>query len=49
MRYVTEKNKKAAMEDLKPVYKVANEEIGYENLLQLEEKWGSKYPLAIKS
>ncbi|WP_411971327.1 transposase [Sphingobacterium sp. Lzh-3] len=26
-----------------------NEEIGYENLLSFEEKWGNKYPLAAKS
>ncbi|MBB2951182.1 transposase-like protein [Sphingobacterium sp. JUb56] len=37
------------MEDLKTVYKAVNEEIGYENLLQVEEKWGVKYPLAAKS
>ena len=49
MRYVTEKDKKLVMEDLKPVYKAVNEEIGYENLLSFEEKWGKKYPLAAKS
>ncbi len=49
MRYVTEKDKKAVIEDLKPVYKAINEEIGYENLLVFEEKWGMKYPIAAKS
>jgi len=49
MRYVTEKDKKLVMEDLKPVYKALNEEMGYENLLSFEEKWGKKYPLAAKS
>ncbi len=49
MRYVTEKDKKLVMEDLKPVYKAVNEEIGYENLLSFEEKWGKKYPLSAKS
>lgn len=38
MRYVTEKDKKLVMDDLKPVYKAVNEEIGYENLLSFEEK-----------
>lgn len=49
IHYVTEKDKKLVMEDLKPVYKAVNEEIGYENLLSFEEKWGKKYPLAAKS
>jgi len=49
MRYVTEKDKKLVMDDLKPVYKAVNEEMGYENLLSFEEKWGKKYPLAAKS
>lgn len=49
MRYVTEKDKKAVIEDLKPVYKAVNEEMGYENLLVFEEKWGKKYPIAAKS
>jgi len=30
MRYVTEKDKKVVMEDLKPIYKTVNEEMGYE-------------------
>jgi len=40
MRYLTEKDKKAVIEDLKPVYKAVNEEMGYENLIIFEEKWG---------
>jgi len=35
--------------DLKPIYRAATEEIGLELLDEFEEKWGSKYPLAIKS
>lgn len=38
MRYVTEKDKKAVIEDLKPVCKAVNEEVGYEKLLVFEEK-----------
>lgn len=49
MRYVTEKDKKAVIEDLKPIYKAVNEEMGYEKLLVFEEKWGKKYPIAAKS
>ena len=35
--------------DLKTVYKATTEEIAYTNLLELEEKWKSKYPGAIQS
>ncbi|GEJ45957.1 hypothetical protein CRS_25650 [Chryseobacterium sp. ON_d1] len=49
MHYVTEKDKKAVIEDLKPIYKAVNEEMGYEKLLVFEEKWGKKYPIAAKS
>jgi len=43
------KGYKAVIEDLKPVYKAVNEEMGYENLLVLEKNWGKKYPIAAKS
>jgi putative transposase len=36
------------MADLKPVYQAFNQEEGYENLLQLEEKWGKKYPIPVQ-
>lgn len=49
MKYVPDKEKKAVMEDLKPVYKAVNAEQGYERLLEFEEKWGGKYPLTVKS
>lgn len=29
--------------DLKTVYKASTEELGYTNLLELEEKWKHKY------
>jgi transposase-like protein len=48
LRYITEKDKKAFMADLKPVYQALNQEEGYENLLQLEEKWGTKYPIRVQ-
>ena len=35
--------------DLKSVYKASTEELGYTNLLELEEKWKNKYPGAIQS
>jgi putative transposase len=48
LRYVPEKDKKAVVADLKPIYKANNQEQGYEKLLEFEEKWGKKYPLSVK-
>lgn len=48
LRYVPERDKKAVVADLKPVYKANNYEQGYEKLLEFEEKWGKKYPLSVK-
>jgi len=49
MRYVPEKDKKAVVADLKPIYKAVNQEQAYEKLLEFDDKWGKKYPLAVKS
>lgn len=49
MKYIPYKDKKAFVADLKGVYGAVNEEQALENLLQMKEKWGSKYPNAIKS
>lgn len=49
LRYLPEKDKKAFMADLKPVYQALNKEEGYGKLLELEQKWGSKYPVPIHS
>lgn len=35
--------------DLKPIYKAATEEMALVELDRLEEAWGSKYPLIIRS
>ena len=48
LRYIAEKDKKAFMAELKPVYQAFNQEEGYENLLKLEEKWGKKYPVPLQ-
>ena len=37
------------MADLKPVYKAVNVEAAEVALDKLEEKWGAKYPIVIKS
>lgn len=48
-KYVSYKDIKALMVDLKLVYKAVNEEEGYRNLELFKEKWGDKYPTCVKS
>ena len=49
LKYVKHDNKKELARDLKRVYTSSTAEQGYEVLLELEEKWGTKYPNAIRS
>lgn len=49
LRYVTLRDRKEFMKDLKGVYTVASEKVAWQKLLELEAKWGEKYPLVIKS
>ncbi|MBZ9606531.1 IS256 family transposase [Clostridium estertheticum] len=49
MKYIPHKDKKAFAKDLKAVYGSVNEDLALENLNFAKEKWGSKYPNAIKS
>jgi transposase-like protein len=48
-RYVSYKDIKAFVADLKKIYKAVTEEVALAELDALEEKWGKKYPLSIKS
>lgn len=48
-KYVSYKDLKEFSKDLKSVYKAVNEEDALDNLEKLEEKWGKKYPYALKS
>jgi transposase-like protein len=48
-RYVSYKHSRELMKDLKAVYKAPNEETGYQNLMEFEEKWGNIYPTCVKS
>ncbi len=48
LRYVPEKDKKAVVADLKPIYQANSQDQGYEKLLEFDEKWGKKYPLSVK-
>ena len=49
MKYIPYKNRKAFIADLKGVYTAVNEEIAMDNLLAMKDRWGNKYPNAIKS
>lgn len=48
-RYVSYKDIKQFTADLKPVYKAATEETALAALDEFEAKWGTKYPLGVKS
>lgn len=48
-KYIVSKDKKAFVQDLRLVYSAASEQLALEELERLDEKWGKKYPLAIKS
>lgn len=49
LKYIASKNQKEFMEDLKLVYKSNTKEFAEEKLLELEDKWGKKYPAVINS
>jgi len=49
IKYVGSKYQKEFMNDLKKVYKAPTKDNAEIALLELEEKWGSKYPLAVNS
>jgi len=46
---VTSKDQKEFMKDLKKVYRAISKEEAETELDRLEEKWGKKYPIVIKS
>jgi transposase-like protein len=49
LSYVTWTDQKEFMKDLRTVYQAGAREQAETNLLQLGEKWGAKYPAAIRS
>ena len=49
IKYVVRKDKEKFMKDLKEVYKAINKDGAELALDKLEEKWGDKYPIVIKS
>lgn len=49
LKYVASKDQKEFIKDLKLVYKAINKEVAEDELLNLSEKWGTKYPVVIES
>lgn len=49
LRYIVSKEQKEFLKDLKTVYKASTKDEAESNLLNLDEKWGKKYPLVIRS
>lgn len=49
IKYVGSKHQKEFMKDLKHVYGAVSKEAAETELLHLDEKWGEKYPIVIKS
>jgi putative transposase len=49
LKYVVSKDQKAFMRDLKLVYRASSRELAEHHLLELDEKWGKKYPAVLKS
>ena len=49
IKYVGSKDQKEFIRDLKPVYRAESKELAELRLLELEEKWGKKYPKVLES
>jgi putative transposase len=49
LRYVTSKDQKAVVADLKPIYQSANLAGAEQKLADFTVKWEKKYPLVVES
>lgn len=49
LKYVASKDQKEFMKDLKLVYRASSKDLAETELINLEEKWGKKYPVVIDS
>lgn len=49
MKYVTNKDVRPLMKDLRKVYQATNKEAAYQYLSQAKEKWGDKYKVVFRS
>jgi len=48
-RYISYKDRKEFCNDLKTIYTAINEEKAYESLIEVSDKWKSKYPYSVKN
>ena len=49
IKYIGSKNTKEFMSDLKKIYKAPTKDAAEQALLELESKWGEKYPMVVNS
>ncbi len=49
LKYIASKDQKEFMRDLKLVYRATGKEVAEDRLLDLEVKWGDKYPVVMES
>jgi transposase-like protein len=49
LKYISSMDQKEFMKDLKLVYQASSKEIAEDELLNLDEKWGKKYPIVLNS
>lgn len=49
LKHVASKNQKEFITDLKTVYQAETKDLAEHNLLTLDDKWGKRYPMVIKS
>jgi transposase-like protein len=49
IKYVASKDVRAVIADVKLIYSAVSKEVGEDHLDALEKKWGTKYPIVIKS
>ncbi|MBF0459666.1 MAG: transposase, partial [Nitrospirae bacterium] len=49
LKYIASKDQKAFLKDLKKVYQASTKALAESKLVELDETWGKKYPIVIKS
>ncbi len=49
LKHLSYKTRKEVANDLKPIYKAINKEVGYEELVKFDQKWSTIYPYIAKS
>lgn len=49
LKYIGWKDQKAFMAGLKKIYRATNKDLAFSELSRLDEKWGKKYPIVIRS